>query len=158
MRVSSRVKIALAVWVVAEALVFLALVKLVGVGGTFLIGLATSALGFMLLKRTGVAAMVKLRSSFQGRISRSSGDVVDSALATLGALALLLPGFLSDLLGLVLLVPPLRRRITGWLTAGGVSALRRGSGTRGRRGPRVVDLEPEEWRPTDGRSATKLTP
>ena len=58
----------------------------------------------------------------------------------LGGFLLLLPGFLTDVLGALLLLPPTQRAIG--------AALRRAVGRAERTSgePGVVDLPPEEWR------------
>lgn len=157
----SRFKLALALWCVAEAAVFVAAAHVVGLGWTMLAELATTALGFALLKRTGAAAMLKLRAAFQGRLApgQSRGvDAIEGALAVLGALALVLPGFLSDLLGLALLAGVVRRRLATLIASGrfgrpgGVRVTVRRGGAAGR--AEVLDLQPGEWRSGD----TKLRP
>ena len=122
---SSPFKTALLLWCVAEVLVFALAVHFVGLGWTMLAEVATTALGFFLLKRTGAAAMLKLRAAFQGRLAPGRGtgnaddaDVVDGALSVLGALALVLPGFVSDLFGLALLVRAVRTRLAAALGGG----------------------------------------
>lgn len=149
------VRLALALWCIAEVLVFVLVVKLVGFGLAMLASLAASVLGFALLRRTGAAALVKLRASFRGRLAGANGGVVVDGLAVLGALALLLPGFLSDLVGLALIVPPVRARAAAWLAREGARMLRGRAGIRAAQpgpGGDVVDLEPKDWRRTDRRS------
>ena len=145
---STRVKILLAMWLAGEVLLFILVVHLVGVGGAFLLGVGTSLLGLMRLKRAGTSALRTMRSRLD-RSTVASGALLDDTLATLGAIALLLPGFLSDVVGLVLSVPLVRERIVG------IAARR--SGQRGpgsaapcpRHGPSVIDLDHDQWRPAD---------
>jgi len=60
-------------------------------------------------------------------------------LVALGGILLLLPGFITDLAGAALLVPPIRRRFG--------AALGRALRPRARPGePLVIDLAPDEWR------------
>jgi UPF0716 protein FxsA len=59
-----------------------------------------------------------LRSTMQGRSGMAAlGAVADEALLAVGAVLLIVPGFLSDLAALPLLVPPLRRAIVAALAA-----------------------------------------
>ena len=148
MLLSTRIKFAIALWMILEALLFALVVKLVGVGGAILLGLLTSLIGVSTLKRAGASVMAKMRHAWRGRQGGAVG-VRDESLATLGALALLLPGFLSDVVGLVLITPALRdvvaRRVATFL------------GTRGGRppaqhGPSVIDLDPKDWRPVESTS------
>ena len=161
---SNRIKTALMLWCLGEILVFAVFVHFFGWMWTVLVGLLTSLIGFVLLRRTGAAALIKLRASFKGRRAgaRAGGgrELVDGALRVLGALALLLPGFLSDLVGIALLVRPVRARIAAaigggrWLVWAGV---RRGGRPRGPApGPDEIDLEPGEWRSGEIRKVPEL--
>lgn len=152
LRLSSRIKLALALWCVGELLAFAVVAKVIGVAGAIFLGLAISLVGFWLLKRAGAAAILKLRATVEGRGPKLSedraGEVLDDTLAAAGALALVLPGFLSDIVGLTLVLPALRGQLARWIGRGGFSKLRRG-GRRSERGPATIDLDPEEWRRTD---------
>ena len=163
---ANRIRTAIMFWGFAEVLVVVVLVHVVGLAWTMLAGLLTSAIGFALLKRTGAATLIKLRASFQGRLAgtRAGGgrEVVDGALGVLGALALLLPGFLSDLVGIALLVRPVRDRVAAAIGGGRWTMMWTGVRADGRRaggtpaGPSDIDLEPGEWRSGEARRAPKL--
>jgi UPF0716 family protein affecting phage T7 exclusion len=56
-----------------------------------------------------------------------------------------LPGFLSDILGLILLLPPTQHWIRATLRRAMADAGLAGAGTTGAQ-PGVVDLEPGQWR------------
>jgi len=60
---------------------------------------------------------------------------------------LFLPGFLTDLIGAVLLIGPLRRRIG--------TALRRWVRSRDQRSRSVIDLAPGEWQQVPDRELPK---
>ena len=69
--------------------------------------LASSLAGALLLRHQGRAAMDAFRSALdQGRIP--AREAFDGALVIFGGALLLTPGFLTDLLGLLLLLPPTR--------------------------------------------------
>ncbi len=90
--------------VVASALGWFAVLMLL-VGGAFL--------GGWLIKRAGLRALsVALE---QSRDPQSKQPQTGTSLTVLGGVLLMLPGFLSDLLGLTLLLPPTRAL---WRTAG----------------------------------------
>lgn len=95
-------EIALLVWVSGR----------IGVGWTLLALLATAALGGVLWRREGARALESLRSS-EADAQAVGRRVTDTVLIFVGGLLLLLPGFLTDLIGLVCLLPftrPLARR------------------------------------------------
>ena len=149
---SSRLKLILLAWMIAETLVFVAVVETIGIGGALLAGLLTSFLGAFLLKRMGRAAMERLRGTVSGR-AEMPGGVLDGTLQALAAAALLVPGFLSDVVGLALYVPPVRaaavRRLQGGTRRGRFGDSddpHRGRKREpGRHEPGAIDLSPEEW-------------
>jgi UPF0716 protein FxsA len=102
------VAIGLLVSVAAEIAVLVLVAHLIGVPPTVLLVLATTLLGGWLLRREGSRAWRALRrASMDGR--PPGGEVSDGLLGLLGGILLVVPGFLSDVAGLALLVPPVRR-------------------------------------------------
>ncbi len=145
---STRFKLVLVVWIGLEMLAFLAVVRWIGFAGALLAGIGTSALGFSLLRRAGASVMAKLRSGVNAGLNgrATTGPLLDETLASIGALALLLPGFLSDAVGLALAVPGLRHALGGRIG-------RRFGGRTRRATPGMpnaaIDLDPQEWRRAD---------
>ncbi len=95
----------------------------IGVGPTILLLIAMSIAGAILAKREGLAVWTRFRAALN-RGEVPSKEIVDGVLVLFGAALLLTPGFLTDVLGLVLLLPPSRaavRRVMmrggGWLVA-----------------------------------------
>lgn len=81
--------------------------KLIGALWTIVLILATGALGFYLLKVEGLKAKKELeRSVKQGQPPGPA--IVNGLLLLLAGILLLLPGFLSDILGLLLVIKPVR--------------------------------------------------
>ncbi len=75
-----------------------------------------SVLGAMLMRAQGRAAWTRLqRALAAGRIP--GREVIDAALVIFGGALLLTPGFLSDILGLILLLPPTRALVRRVLVA-----------------------------------------
>jgi len=127
----------------------------IGFGWTLLLLLVTTLLGGWLVRREGVRAW----RSFSGAVAegRPPGRAaLDGVLILLGGLLVLLPGFVSDVLGLLCLLPPTRRllgrALVGWaLTRGRASVIRvrAGRGPAGAPGPppprpgRVIEGEIE---------------
>jgi UPF0716 protein FxsA len=70
--------------------------------------LGTSLLGVFMLRAVSRGALVRITRAASAR--RSPGPAaVDAALGLLGAVLLVVPGFVTDALGLPLLFPPTRR-------------------------------------------------
>jgi UPF0716 protein FxsA len=94
-------------WALAEVLVYVLVAMQIGVGWTILLTLATTAVGMSLLAKQGTRAVSELRE--RARTRQSSGRALgDAGLGAVGALLMVLPGFLGDLVGLCCLVPGLR--------------------------------------------------
>jgi UPF0716 protein FxsA len=109
------VRVAAALMVLAELVVFILVANWIGVGLTILATLATSALGFVLLGRQGTKALEDLRDRARSR--RPAGrELGDAGLVAAGGLLMVLPGFLGDLLGLLCLLPFTRGLVRGGLT------------------------------------------
>ncbi len=127
-----------------------------GVLPTLALLLVVSLLGAALLRREGARTWRAFRgATAAGRVP--AGEVVEGAVVLFAGALLLTPGFVTDAVGLLLLLPPVRVLVRRSLTAyagrrllGGVGGLGGLSGGRGsaRRGGRVVDGEVVD--PDDG--------
>jgi UPF0716 protein FxsA len=92
---------------IAELYVIIQVGQAIGVLPTVAILLADSLLGSWLLRQQGRAAWRRFNAALQaGRAP--ARETIEGALILMGGALLLTPGFLSDLLGLVLLLPPTR--------------------------------------------------
>jgi UPF0716 protein FxsA len=101
--------LAVLVTVILEIVVLIGVTHLLGgVLWALLLVLATSALGGWLLRREGARTWRRFLSAAQQ--GRAPGAEVSNGVVGLSAAVLLvIPGFLTDVLGLALLVPPVRR-------------------------------------------------
>jgi UPF0716 protein FxsA len=130
-------------WLAAEVLAFCIAIKLLGVGGTLLLGLCTTLLGAAMLRRLGLDAARQLSRTI---VSGSRNEAfVDGTLTALGALLLIVPGFVSDAAGLALATPSIRQRVAARLLA----APDPSTGPKRRSNPDVIDLSPDDWRVVD---------
>jgi UPF0716 protein FxsA len=97
----------LVLWPVVEIAVFLQVVQWIGVLETLALMLAVSLVGAWLVKRQGIGTIARMRAELDnGRIP--TGPMTDGGLLALAGFLLLVPGFVTDAFGLVLLVPPVR--------------------------------------------------
>ncbi|MEV8517020.1 FxsA family protein [Dactylosporangium sp. NPDC051484] len=93
--------------VVVEITVFVLVAHAIGWAWAVLIGLATMLIGAMLVKREGVRAWSGFRDALaEGR--PAGGEVSDGLTGLIGALLLIVPGFVTAAAGLLLLAPPVR--------------------------------------------------
>jgi len=100
----------------AELAVILAVGKSIGVLATLLLLLVFSVSGAWLAKRQGLAAWRRFQLAMtEGRVP--TREVADGAMILVAGALLLVPGFLTDLLGLVLLFPASRALARRWVPA-----------------------------------------
>jgi UPF0716 protein FxsA len=97
-------------WVVAEALMLVVLSSLIGAGRMVLLLMIAFGLGVMLIYRQGLRTLHALRNATEhGELPAVA--ILEGALSLAAGLFLILPGPLSDLVALLLLLLPVRRRI-----------------------------------------------
>ncbi|KRE12092.1 exlusion protein FxsA [Bacillus sp. Root920] len=93
-----------------EISLFLISSKIIGILPTMLLIVLTSALGAYFARKQGIEAFQKVQRDLQyGKMP--GGAIVDGFCILIGGLLLLIPGFLSDLIGGLLLIPVTRKGI-----------------------------------------------
>ncbi|MYW91864.1 FxsA family protein [Amycolatopsis rubida] len=132
-------------YVIAEVAAIWAVGSVVGVLGTIALLIAGAFVGSWLARREGGKAMRAFMATAQsGR--NPEKELTDGMLVALGGVLIMIPGFVSDVLGLLFLLPPTRsiaRRL--WLRRAEKRAIRYANQ---RRGPvMVVDSEVVEEEP-----------
>ena len=116
---------------IAELAVLIQVGQLIGVWWTIALLVADAILGSLLARSQGRLAWRRFNEALQaGRAP--AREVMDGALVLFGGALLLTPGFLTDILGIVLLLPPTRALVRAVL-------VRRFAGrmVASMRGPRV---------------------
>lgn len=118
----------LLVWTLAAACVVIPVAEvwaLISIGGwiglwpTLALLVVGAAVGAWLMKREGSRAWEALVQAMKGG-QLPTGRLADAALVLVGGVLLMLPGFLTDILGLLFLLPatrPLVRRLIGFVVA-----------------------------------------
>lgn len=108
---------------VVELAVIVQVAEQVGVLNTLALLIAVSIAGAWLLKQQGMATWRSLQAAM-ARGEMPTKEATDGALILLGGALLLTPGFVTDAVGLLLLVPPTRavvksafRKLLGSLAA-----------------------------------------
>jgi UPF0716 protein FxsA len=120
----------------AEIGAFILVARWLGLEGAFLLLLLTSLLGIGVLWYVG-RVVVRRFLGLLGERNAAAIQVGSAGLLTvLGGFLLVLPGFITDTLGLILIIPPVRRWIAGYFK------VRAENDTR----PKLIDLEAGEWR------------
>jgi UPF0716 protein FxsA len=122
----------------AEIAAFILVAALIGVPAAFLLMLTTTLMGLVLLRRAGRGSLARLRAAVADG-GLAAVPVNTGGLVTMAAgLLLFLPGFLTDLMGALLLIGPVRRWCSHTFRRW---AIGRNPGDRS-----TIDLAPGEWR------------
>jgi UPF0716 family protein affecting phage T7 exclusion len=135
MNVAKWLLLALLALLLAELAVFVAVAAAIGFLWALSLVLATSLAGALVLRHAGSGHIARVRVALdQGSFTALQADS-SGGLILLAGILLLIPGVITDILGLLLLIAPLRR---------GLGAIFQ----RGRpptRADGAVDLPPEQW-------------
>jgi UPF0716 protein FxsA len=124
------------------------------IGGipTIFLVVFTAVLGALLLRQQGFATVGRVQASLaRGEIPAI--ELLEGAMLILGGALLLTPGFFTDAIGFVFLVPLLRRRLVMWamsrgvIVAAGVGSEKSGAQPH-HHDPRTI--EGEHWKDDDG--------
>jgi UPF0716 protein FxsA len=141
--------VALLVLPLVELWVILQVAGQIGAAATLLCLVAISLLGAWLVKREGLGVWRRLQTQLQQRRSPHI-EVVDGFLLLVAGVLLLAPGFITDVVGLLLLLPPVRavarRPVLSWARRR-VQSQRLvviGNGRSWIDGHDVIDVESEE--------------
>jgi len=141
MRLIKLIAIGLLAWPAAEIVAFVCVAAAVGFTNAVLLLLLMSFAGLFVLRHFR-GDMTRLRAA--GEAGTAAATLSRSGMAPgLGGILLLIPGFVTSVLGVVMLFPISRR----WLLAG---CRRMFAATRRPAGPDTIDLAPHEWRPLSG--------
>ncbi len=91
-------------WPIAELLVAIQVANAIGVLDTILLLIVTWPIGTWALRTQGRAAWIRLSGAIaEGRTP--TREAVDGALVLLGGVLLIIPGFITDVIGALLLLP-----------------------------------------------------
>jgi UPF0716 protein FxsA len=82
--------------------------SVIGAVPTIALSIFTAVLGSWLVRRQGFGVLMRVRESL-ARDEVPALELLDGVLILAAGLVLLLPGFLTDILGFLILIPPLRR-------------------------------------------------
>jgi UPF0716 protein FxsA len=129
--------IALLIWPLIEIALFVTLGGWLGLWLTLAIVIGTAVAGVMLMRWRGLRAIADLRGQMRA-MGNPLALVADQAVFMLAGVLLVLPGFFTDFLGLLLLIPPVRMAL--------VAVMARRVQVR-RTGPQVIDGEYAEIDP-----------
>jgi UPF0716 protein FxsA len=125
---------------IVEIAVMVQVADWIGTGQMLALLISISVGGVWIVKRQGTGVLGRIRAELDaGRIP--GAHLVDGGLVLLAGMLLVIPGFVTDSLGILLLLPPVRALVRGRLRRRfRVQVTSSGSGTRRRRGD-AIDVE-----------------
>jgi len=116
----------------------------VGALATVGLVLASGIAGVLLLRHQGFGVMARVRAEMAGG-GDPSRQLAHGAMIVVAAILLIIPGFITDIIGLLLFLPPVRdlawRRLKGRI----VVATDFTGGFRGRSRDKVIDLDDGDY-------------
>lgn len=88
----------------------------IGAGPALALAVGVGLVGAWLARREGVRVLREWQAAVvRGEMPREG--VTSSLLVLVGGVMLIAPGFITDIIGLLLLIPPTRRIVADWLAA-----------------------------------------
>ncbi len=124
---------------------------MIGAIPTVFLVVFTAVLGALLLRQQGFATLGRVQESL-ARGELPALQLLEGVLLLFGGALLLTPGFFTDVIGFVCLIPPLRQGLIAWVLRRGVlngSGVGRSSDEQ-HHGPRTIEgeytREKDEWR------------
>jgi UPF0716 family protein affecting phage T7 exclusion len=137
-RLGKWIAIGVLLWPLAELAAFLLVAWAIGFLPALALAVLTSLAGAAVLRHAGRDRLAQFRVTVGAGETARFQESGASLMMVLGGFLLLLPGFITDLAGGVLLIPAVRR----WLGA----TIARLIGASIRPADSVVDLNHQEWR------------
>ncbi|WP_159567296.1 FxsA family protein [Budvicia diplopodorum] len=94
-----------------EITLFIQVSLIIGVGLTLVLVILTSCLGVSLVRNQGLKTFIQMQQKLASG-ENPAAEMVKSVSLLLSGFLLLIPGFFTDFLGLLLLLPPVQKLIT----------------------------------------------
>nr|WP_268991680.1 FxsA family protein [Limnobaculum eriocheiris] len=94
-----------------EITIFIKVAAVFGVALTLILVILTSCLGVSLVRHQGLKTLIQMQEKMANG-ENPAGEMVKSVSLLLAGFLLLIPGFFTDFLGLLLLLPPVQKLLT----------------------------------------------
>jgi UPF0716 protein FxsA len=133
---------------VMEIMTWIKVADLIGAWGTILLSIASFLAGTAILRRQGLALLLNARARMElGELPLQSA--FDGLCLSAAGILLIIPGFLTDILALLLLLPPVRAGLRLWV--GSKLVVMQGAPPSSPGGPVIIEadyeiIEPEHKR------------
>ena len=118
-----------------EILVFVEVGSEIGALNTVIITIVTAIIGVALIRIQGLGVLMRARATLD-RQEAPVNEIFEGIFLAVAGLFLIIPGFVTDTIGFLLLIPPLRRSLASYMArrsnivaAGASPGSRQGGGT-----------------------------
>ena len=102
------------VWVVIELVLFFVVAGLIGFFWALMLVMLSSVCGVMLVKHEGSAMLQQIHLKIQ-RGEQPNNEMVKVMAICFAGMLLIVPGFLTSLVGILILLPVWRNKVVNWL-------------------------------------------
>ena len=99
---------------IADITLLVKIGSLIGIVPTVALMLLAASVGSWLLRRQGLATINQVRASV-ARGELPAAQLLEGVVLLIAAALFIAPGFLTDLIAIAGLIPPLRRRLVAWV-------------------------------------------
>ena len=99
-----------------EIMVFIKVGGEIGALNTIAITVITALIGVVLIRIQGLSVLMRARASLE-RQETPVNEIFEGIFLALAGLFLIIPGFVTDTIGFLLLIPPLRRFLAAYVAA-----------------------------------------
>lgn len=134
---------------IAEMATFFWVESWIGLGWALLLALATALIGSYLVRRAGLSVLARLREKVN-HAELPGRELSDGAAILVSGAFLISPGFITDTLGFLLLLPPVRDliyRVVSKRLMSRMTVVTTGfqTSSRGTIQGEVIDIDPEDY-------------
>lgn len=132
-----------------EIAVFIWVGGLIGVIPTILLTVVTALAGTVMLRQQGLSLLMRMQKELDA--GRAPGnEVMQGAMIVLASILLLIPGFVTDAVGLLLFVPPIREALAKFIVSRSNVVIVEGGARPRYPDDHVVDLDADDWSEKNG--------
>jgi UPF0716 protein FxsA len=116
MRGTQVIKWGILCWIALEIVAIVWVADLIGLGWTLLLILAGIVIGGMLLRSEGFRTMNLTMAKMRQGKQLEPADLAETPFVMLSAILFIIPGFITDVFGLLFFISPLRARILRFIS------------------------------------------
>lgn len=130
-----------------EIAVFIWVGGTIGVLPTILLTVVTALAGTLMLRQQGLSLLTRMQKELDA--GRAPGnEVMQGAMIVVASIFLLIPGFVTDAIGLLLFIPPVREALARFIISRSDVVIVQGGPGMDRPEDNFVDLDRDDWSET----------